>query len=211
MSTEYKEESRRKTEKKTSELLTSAPAYVKAFYAHMQGGHREALTLYAYIRDVLEFLSYEQDILPERYGTAELSDFPVELMNRLTQKDLEEYRGYLRQVRMITNASVKRKLSALSIFFQYLLSEGDIRRNPMADFDYPAENRRRIIYLDAELSQRLLSGVLANNKYLLVTGDGPDQAVSVIDIPEDIRIRREPLVLRNYAILRLFYSHSKRR
>ena len=81
MSTEYKEESRRKTEKKTSELLTSAPAYVKAFYAHMQGGHREALTLYAYIRDVLEFLSYEQDILPERYGTAELSDFPVELLS----------------------------------------------------------------------------------------------------------------------------------
>ena len=210
MSVEYREESRRKTEQKTSALLTSAPPFVRAFHAHMQGGHREALTLYAYIRDVLEFLSYEKEMLPERYGDTYLSALPLALFDQLTPKDMEEYRDYLRRVRMVTNASAKRKLSALSVFFQYLLSEGDIRKNPMADFDYPAENRKRIVHLDADLSSRLLSGVLANDKYLLVSGKGPEESYTVIDIPEEIRIRREPLVLRNYAILRLFLGSGLR-
>ena len=210
MSIEYREESRHKTEKKTKALLETAPPCVKAFHAHMQGGRREALTLYAYIRDVLEFLSYEKEMLAGRYGDTPLSELPIALFDQLTPRDLEEYREYLRHVRMVTNTSAKRKLSALSVFFRYLLSEGDIKNNPMADFDYPSENRHRIIHLDADLSARLLSGVLANDKYLLVSGEGAEQVLSVIDIPEDIRSRREPLVLRNYAILRLFLGSGLR-
>ena len=210
MSIEYKEESRYKTEKKTKALLIAAPPYVAAFHAHMQGGRREALTIHAYIRDVLEFLSYEKEMLAGRYQDTPLSALPLTLFDQLTPRDLEEYRDYLRHVRMVANSSAKRKLSALSVFFRYLLSEGDIEKNPMAEFDYPLENRHRIIHLDSDLSQRLLAGVLANDKYLLVSGEGTDQTWSVIEIPEDIRCRREPLVLRNYAILRLFLGSGLR-
>ena len=210
MSVEYKEETRLKTEKKTEALLEKAPTYVAAFYQYMRGGHREMLTIFAYMQDVMDFLSYEKEMLPKLLSGKEVKDIPERILSGLTPKDLLEYREYLRKVRMISRSSAKRKLSALSVFFQFLQAEGIVERNPMDDLDYPRETRHRIIRLDSDLSIKLLSGVLANNKYLLVTGKGADEIERVIDIPEEIRIRRERLVLRNYAILRLFLGAGLR-
>ena len=210
MSTEYKEETRRKTEKRCEDLLQDAPLYVKAFYNHMNGGHREALTLYAYIQDVLELLKYEKEMLVTKYGETELKDMPVEIFSELTTQDMEEYRDYLRKIRLISNTSSKRKLSGISVFYKFLNTQGYTERNPMVDFDYPAVNKHRIIRLDAELSNQLLSGVMANDKYLLESGEGLDRKSEIIDMPEDIRMRRERLVMRNYAIIRLFLGAGLR-
>lgn len=210
MSTEYKEETRQKAERNTEELLKTAPPYVTDFYKHMYGGRREALTLQAYIQDVIDFIKYEKEMLVTRFQETPLTDIPLEIFCELTARDMEEYRDFLRRVRLISNTSAKRKLSSLSVFYKFLNTEGYMEHNPMTDFDYPAVNKHRIIRLDSELSQKLLEGVLSNNKYLLESGEGVNKEYSVIDMPEDVKLRRERLVMRNYTIIMLFLGSGLR-
>ena len=205
MSREYRQVLEQNYEATIETLLSTAPSYVREFYNHMHHGTREITTQLSYIRDVIDFLSYEKSVLPEMQNKA-LLDFPEDILSSFTLQDINEYRNYLFNERKLTNPSAKKKLAALSAFFKYLCLNETITVNPMTNFEYPVINKKRIVKLDAELSQRLLNGILENNKYLATSEYGE----FIVDIPPEVWIKRERAVLRNYAITYLFLGAGLR-
>lgn len=205
MSREYRQVLEQNYEATIETLLSTAPSYVREFYNHMHHGSREITTQLSYIRDVIDFLSYEKSVLPEMQNKA-LLDFPEDILSSFTLQDINEYRNYLFNERKLTNPSAKKKLAALSAFFKYLCLNETITVNPMTNFEYPVINKKRIVKLDAELSQRLLNGILENNKYLATSEYGE----FIVDIPPEVWIKRERAVLRNYAITYLFLGAGLR-
>ena len=83
--------------------------------------------------------------------------------------------------RGLSAATLKRRLSAARTFFRYLLREKHIRRNPGSTVSAPKGSKRLPGNLDADRMARLLE----------IPGDGP-------------------LVMRDRAILELFYSSGLR-
>lgn len=205
MSKEYRQVLEQNYEAKIEELLSSSPQFVKDFYNHMHHGKREITTQLSYIRDVIDFLSFEKTVLPEMKDKL-LIDFPESVLSKLTIHDVNDYKNYLFNVRKLSNTSAKKKLAALSALFKHLCLNETISANPMTNFEYPVINKKRIVKLDAELSQRLLQGVLENNKYLATSEYGE----FVVDIPPKVWIKRERAVLRNYAIIYLFLGAGLR-
>mgnify|MGYP004514271827 FL=1 len=205
MSREYRQVLEQNYEATIDTLLSTAPPYVADFYNHMHHGKREITTQLSYIRDIIDFLSYEKTILPETQDKS-LIDFPEEILSKFTIQDINEYRNYLFKTRKLSNSSAKKKLAALSAFFKYLCLNETITVNPMTNFEFPVINKHRIVKLDAELSRQLLDGILANNKYLATSEYGE----FIVDIPPSVWIKRERAVLRNYAITYLFLGAGLR-
>lgn len=205
MSKEYKEQVVRRYEAQIEKLLNDAPTYIRDFYEHMHNGRREITTQSAYIRDILAYINYIKDSVPE-LKSVNIKKFPEETFEKLTVKDLNEYRTYLHNIKKISNASIKKKFSAISAFYKYMNTDNRIKNNPIKDFEQPAVNKKRIIKLDAAMSAKLLDGILRNDLYLADTLNGKRP----LPIPEKVYIKREPLVLRNYAICCLFLGAGLR-
>jgi len=205
MSREYRQERDARYEAAINRLLENAPEYVRAFYEHMHNGKREITTQAAYIRDVVGFLCYLQDVI-SNISKIETKDVPIDILAQLNLRDLNEYRQYLSKERKINNASSGKKLAALSAFFKFLALQEYIPSNPMTYFEFPTINQHRIIKLDSALSNKLLDGILRNDKYLVKTETGE----AVIDIPHDVKLKKEKTVLRNYAICYLFLGSGLR-
>lgn len=205
MAREYREQTTQMYEDQIDRLTSTAPRYIKDFYEHMHNGRREITTQASYIRDIVGFITYLHDTIPS-YQETPLQDFPIDVFESLTVRDLNEYRSYLHEVRKITNPSIKKMFAAISAFYKYLNADGSVVNNPMRDFEQPAVNRRRIVKLDAAMSNQLLEGILRNDMYLAETGFGEKP----LPIPEQVYVKREPLVLRNYAICCLFLGAGLR-
>lgn len=205
MSSEYKAEQKVYAEKLISNLLQDCPLYVSEFYRYMHSGRRSISTQLSYIRDVVDFLSYEKSILPQ-YKETPLSKIPVFLFDSLQLQDLNEYRDYLKITRELSNASSKKIFASVSAFYKFLNMYGYTKNNPMYNFEFPIVNKKRLVKLDANLSTQLLEGILANDKYLIET----DEFAKIVTIDDNVRIKREKLVLRNYAICCLFLGSGLR-
>ncbi len=205
MSSDFRKILAEKYENTINNLVSESPFYVQNFFSHMHNGHREISTQAAYIRDIVFFLNYLISVIPDEKDTP-LKDLSIQTLNRLNVQDINEYRTYLFQNKKLSNASVRKKLNALSTFFKFLCSEGLVRDNPMLNFEFPPLNSHRIIKLDSELSKQLLEGILRNDKYLATSAYGE----FVVDIPDEVKIKRERLVLRNYAICMLFLGAGLR-
>jgi len=205
MSREYRKEREQYYENAINRLLENSPEYVRAFYEQMHNGKREITTQAAYIRDVVGFLCYLQDCISD-IRSIETRDIPIEILANLNLQDMNAYRQYLSHERKINNASSGKKLAALSAFFKFLAIQEYIPSNPMTYFEFPTINQHRIIKLDSELSNKLLQGILRNDKYLIQTEAGE----AVIDIPHDVKLKKEKTVLRNYAICYLFLGSGLR-
>jgi site-specific recombinase XerD len=206
MAIEYREERNQKFEKQIEKLIADAPSYVKEFYNHMHSGKREIATQVSYIRDVINFLKYEKSHLSE-FENVELKDIPISLFDSLQIQDLNEYRDYMRKSQKLSNASIKKHFASLASFYNFLNMMQYTQNRPTQFFEVPPVNKKKIIKLDSELSNKLLNGVLANDRYLIDVEDGEDR---IVEILEPIKIKRERLVLRNYAIICLFLGSGLR-
>lgn len=162
MSQDYREETNINRENKIHALLLRAPSYVRSFAEHMSTGKREIRTQEAYLYDIMEFVTYEKDML--RLESEDLVS--IEIIDELSQDDIQEYRTQLRKVKMNSASSIKRKLSSMSVFFKFLYAREFIDRNPMDGVELPAVNDHRIIRIDKEQSSLLLAGILKNDRYL---------------------------------------------
>ena len=205
MSVEYRAERNYKIERQIENLLLTAPNYVREFYQSMYNGKRELTTQLSYVRDVILFIQYLQFSIKE-FSELELKQIPVSVFDKLKIQDLNEYRAYLKKEKEISNAFAKKQFSAISAFYKFLNAVGHTNNNPMVNFEFPATNKKRIIKLDSELSNKLLNGILANNQCLRVDGEN----VQIEAIDEVTRLKRERLVLRNYAICCLFLGSGLR-
>lgn len=205
MALEYREERNLNIEKQIEKLLENSPDYVKNFYKNMHNGKREITTQLSYIRDVINFIQYEKNNLKE-FEEKETKDVPISVFDQLSLHDLNEYRDFLKKERNLANPSIKKVFASISAFYSFLNMQEYTSNNPMQFFEVPAVNKKKIIKLDSELSNKLLDGILSNDKYLIESDAGD----SVIDIDDTTRIKRERLVLRNYAICCLFLGSGLR-
>lgn len=205
MSKEYRQVLEQNYEEIIDKLLLESPNFISNFYNHMHHGKREITTQLSYIRDIIDFIKFEASVI-SGLKDKPLKSFPEDILIKITIQDINEYRNYLFKNRKLSNSSAKKKLAALSAFFKYLCLDEVISVNPMTNFEFPVINKHRIIKLDAELSQRLLDGILSNDKYLATSEYGE----FVVDIPPIVWLKRERAVLRNYAITYLFLGAGLR-
>ena len=206
MAIEYREERNRKFEKQIEKLIADAPTYVKEFYDHMHSGKREIATQVSYIRDVINFLKYEKNNLSE-FENVKLKDIPMSLFDSLKVQDLNEYRDYMRNSQKLSNASIKKHFASLASFYSFLNMMQYTANRPTQFFEVPPVNKKKIVKLDSELSNKLLNGVLANDRYLIESEIDENR---IVEIQEPVRIKRERIVLRNYAIICLFLGSGLR-
>lgn len=164
MSQEYRKETENKYRDEVEKLLEGSPDYVRQFYDYM-GKSREASTQNRYVRDVLFFIRYVHDVIPE-CNDIEFQDMPVFVFESLTTKDMVAYQKYLDKVRFLSNGTIKKSIAAVSAFYRFLNASGASKSNPIINLDVPKVNRKKLVKLDSELSNRLLTGILRNDMYL---------------------------------------------
>lgn len=202
---DYRIETDEKRIKKISTLLEDAPAYVSDFYNHIHNGAREISTQLSYIRDILNYLKYLLTVIPE-FNEKDIKDIPVAVIDNLSAQDINEYRDFLRESG--SPASVKKKLAALSTFFDFLASYQYIDFSPMTSVELPkTPNDEHIIKLNDASAVALLNGIWENKEKLVVGIDGNEDTLT---ISRDVWLRRERCVLRNFAIVYLFLGTGLR-
>ena len=206
MALEYRSERDANINKTIKRLLKNAPEYMSEYFQHMNNGRREITTQLSYIRDIIDLLKYEKEMLGA-YHDIELKDIPISLFSSLKLQDLNEYRTYLKTEKKISNASSKKRFSAISSFYQFLNMNEYTTNNPMLNFEFPAVNKKKIIKLDSSLSNKLLNGILRNDSYLVQSEEHGDR---IVPIDDAVKIKREKIVLRNYAIVCLFLGSGLR-
>ncbi len=97
-----------------------------------------------------------------RNYTADLLDFfrflKAKDVSSLAEVDRQVLRAYLSQLmgKGIVKVSIARKLSAIRSFYRYLLQEGVVSANPIANTTSPKLDRRLPSFLTAEEMKRLL-------------------------------------------------------
>ena len=102
-----------------------------------------ANTVEAYKRDVKEFARFAEErglTRAEEAGNAEV----VAWLMRMKQEGKAK-------------ATVNRKLASIRTWFQYLMAEGVISRNPAAEIKSPKIERKEIAYLSMEEVEKLMS------------------------------------------------------
>lgn len=203
LSLTYRENIDKQHKKTIDALLVTAPSFVGAYRNYLLSD-TETSTELAYIRDVIDYLMYLSARVPEMKNK-EFSDFPVEILDRLTLNDMDEYKEYLLSEKELQGSSAKKKLAAVASFINYLYANKVISSNPMEFFRFPTIKKKEVIFLNSKYSTQLLNGILDNNKFLMQDGTG-----DVIEIPNKVRLKREKLVLRNYAICYLFLGTGLR-
>jgi integrase/recombinase XerC len=149
-------------------------AALEAWFASLANERRlSPHTLAAYRRDLTAFGDWAR--------TADIHDF-----SSLDAHHIRTYAGQIHRAGLDPR-SVQRRLSSLRTFFNYLLREGQLRRNPAVDVAAPKAARRLPEAIDVDRMARLLdaSAPSAGSK-------------------------REPLDDRDHAIMELFYSSGLR-
>ena len=166
---------------------------IDAYLRHLETERRlSPHTLSAYRRDLQSLL-----------GFARRHSIPIEEMDshavRRFVAECHRRGGRRRPGRPapspLSPRSVARRLSAVRCFYAWLLRSRVIGSNPAADIQAPKPSRRLPSTLDADQMASLLE-----------SGDGNDSGQ-----PDDAGIdERDPLLVRDRAILELFYSSGLR-
>jgi site-specific recombinase XerD len=205
MAIEYREEYERNIEKQIDALIEGAPDYIKEFYKHMHNGKREITTQLSYLRNIIDFIKYEGSTISS-LKEKKFSEFPIDIFDKLQLQDMNEYRSYLKDARKLTNVTIRKHFASISAFYNYLNMMNFTSNNPLRFMEMPAVNKKKIVRLDSSLSNKLLNGILRNDSYLIESESGD----RVVEILPEVKIKRERLVLRNYAICCLFLGTGLR-
>lgn len=208
MAQEYRSEQEQKIENQIADLMSTAPQYVKDFAEQMSNGKRESSTQLSYLRNVMSFIEYYKSTT-EDFKDCSVSNIPLAVFDQLHLKELNQYRQYLKNTRGLENVTIRKHVASLSAFYHYLNMVNLTKNNPMQFVETPVVNKKKIVRLDSELSNKLLNGILRNDMYLIESND-PDTPDRIVDILPDVQIKRERLVLRNYAICCLFLGTGMR-
>jgi len=137
--------------------------------------HYSPHTLSNYQRDLKQFSQWLIEL--ERADSSALASATV------ISADSQLIRNWIAQLHRqgISGKTIQRKLSTLRSFYQFMLREGKLKKNPAADIRAPRSPRKLPAALDVDSVSRLL------------------------DMPDDSK-----LAIRDRAILELFYSSGLR-
>lgn len=150
------------------QLLLELPHYATIVFRGIE--HTTSTrTRLGYARDIKLFYQFLCDNNPYFKGK-----YPKEIttddLSSLEAEDIEEYLDYIKLYkkdgRTYTNGeqSIKRKLSALRIFFNYLYKHDRITSNPVEKVDMPKIHEKKIIRMDPNEVAEFLDTVEYGNK-----------------------------------------------
>lgn len=148
---------------KLRSMLKELPAFCMMFFRGIEP-NTSSRTRIAYAYDLGIFFNYIKDNNPE-YSNIEIKDFTIDILDKITVTDVEEYLDYLKVYskndaeHINKETGIKRKLSSLKSFYNYFFNNELIRDNPPAKVKVPKLHEKEIIRLDSEEVARLLDEV----------------------------------------------------
>lgn len=148
---------------KMREVLDTLPPFCRQFFRGISE-YTSARTRLAYAYDIRVFFEYLHDA-NSYCRSMEISEFPINILERLTREDIEEYIEYLsyyeKDGKVYTNdeRGKKRKLAALRSFYNYYFQAELIEKNPAVLVPLPKLHEKEIIRLDADEVAILLNQV----------------------------------------------------
>lgn len=155
--------------KKLRELLSVLPPWLSAFFRGIETSH-EPRTLIAYATDLKVFFEYICEANPDFHGRP-MREIPFEILNLLTNTDIEDYVQYLK---LYTNElgkdvvnnekGLKRKLSSLRAMYAYYHKHMMISENPTLQVEMPKLHEKTITRLDADEVVKFLNVVDSGEK-----------------------------------------------
>lgn len=148
---------------KMREVAAALPPFCKQFFRGIQE-YTSSRTRLAYAYDLRVFFEFLHSSNPALHEM-EIKDFPLEVMDRITREDIEEYMEYITYYKKDgkeysnNERGKKRKLSALKSFYNYFYCEERIKTNPAALVPLPKQHEKEIVRLDADEVAILLDQV----------------------------------------------------
>lgn len=149
-------------------LLAELPKYVSNFFRSIEYS-KAPRTRLGYARDLKTFFVFLCDTNPVLRGK-QPAEVPLEVIDQLEAEDIEEYMDYLKVYekdgRQYTNneCALKRKLTALRVFFAYLYKNKKIHANPTLILDMPKIHNKAIVRMEANEVAQFLDNVEFGNK-----------------------------------------------
>lgn len=157
----YHEQEDKKIYLKLKELLKELPLFCTAFFRGIEP-RTQSRTRLAYAYDLGIFFHFLKETNP-LYKNSEIRDLDISVMDSVNARDIEEYMEYLKyrpgsDEYEIANKEngVKRKISSLKSFYNYLYENEMISSNPAALVHLPKIREKEIIRLDYDEVARLL-------------------------------------------------------
>lgn len=148
---------------KLREMLKELPRFCMTFFRGIEYT-TSSRTRIAYAYDLGVFFNYIKDTNPA-YADIEINHFSIDILNKITVDDIEEYLDYLKVYSKNSSEhtnrekGIKRKLSSLKSFYNYFFCNQIIEDNPAAKVRMPKLHESEIIRLDSDEVARLLDEV----------------------------------------------------
>ncbi|MCI9616907.1 MAG: tyrosine-type recombinase/integrase [Eubacterium sp.] len=158
-----------KNELKLRELQKQLPRFCGEFFRGIEST-TSSRTRIAYGYDLVVFFNYLKAENPE-VKNKELRDLPVNILDRITATDIEEYLDYLKYY--VTEDGVEhtnkergimRKLACLRTLYRYFYKKEAIQTNPASIVDMPKIHQKEIVRLDTDEVSILLDEVETGDK-----------------------------------------------
>ena len=149
-------------------MLKELPSFSMMFFRGIEPS-TSSRTRIAYAYDLGVFFKYIKDNNPE-YAHTEIKDFSIDLLDKITVTDVEEYLDYLKiyskddSEHTNKETGIKRKLSSLKSFYNYYFNNEMIKDNPPAKVKVPKLHEKEIIRLDPDEVALLLDEVESGDK-----------------------------------------------
>ena len=166
----YHEQEDRKIYFRLRELLKELPDFCRTFFRGIEP-QTQSRTRLAYAYDLTVFFNFLINENPA-YRSFSPSDFKLDVLDKLTSQDIEEYMEYLKYRpdagtdNEIVNkeGGIKRKISSLKSFYNYFYSAGLIETNPAAKVRLPKIHEKEIIRLEYDEVAKLLDEADSGDK-----------------------------------------------
>jgi len=152
----YSEQIDRENIEHLRELLSSLPYYCREFFRGIEN-RTQSRTRIAYAYDLRIFFTFLMEENPEIRKCGEIKNITLGMMESLHPTDIEEYLDYLKYRQedsehgvLNKETGIKRKLSSLKSFYNYLYRKEMVNNNPAARVAVPKIREKEIIRLDVD-------------------------------------------------------------
>ena len=159
----YREQKDIENQETLRRILAELPPYVKTFFRGIEPT-TTSRTRIAYATDLKSFFEFLKEANPDLKDKP-MRDISLDIINSLAATDIEEYlehlRLYVRDGKKVTNSErgLKRKLSSLRTFYNYLGKHDMVTNNPMLKIDTPKLHDKNIVRLEVNEVAELLDVV----------------------------------------------------
>lgn len=150
------------------DVLSTMPHFVSTYFRAIEYS-KAPRTRLGYARDIKVFFDFLCESNPVLAGKHP-ADITLEMIDQLESEDIEEYMDYLKvytkdgKVHTNSERALKRKLTSLRGFFNYLYKNKKIKANPALIVDMPKIHDKAIVRMEANEVAQFLDNVEYGNK-----------------------------------------------